>query len=76
MGKNNRARWKQKLAQKAARKKRQRKTPERGVKSRSLAPAIHTIPNPFAGLTDDQRRLAIAEIAKKSEETYRERCPI
>ena len=72
MGKNNRVRRKQKLAQKTARNKRQRKTLERRAKSRSLAPAFHVIPNPFAGLTDDQRRLAIAEIAKKSEETYQE----
>ncbi len=71
MGKNNRARRKRKLAQKAARKKRQRKAVG-GVRSRTLAPAIHTIPNPFAGLSDDQRRLAVAELASRSEDTYQE----
>ena len=64
MGKKKRPRRKQKLT----RKKRTRRT-SKGV---SLAPTIHTIPDPFAGLSDEQRRLAIEEAAKKSEELYQE----
>ena len=60
------------MAQRAARKKRQRKIPERGVKSASLAPTLHEIPNPFAAMSDDQRRSAIAEIANKNEEDYQQ----
>ena len=72
MGKKNRPRRKRKLAQKTARKKRIRRTSKGGVKSGTLAPSIHTIHNPFAGLSDEQRRLAIEEVAKKSEVLYRE----
>ena len=72
MGKNNTARRKLKLPQKAAQKKRQREKSKGGGKSRTLAPNLHTFPNPFAGLSDDQRRLAIEELAKKSEVQYQE----
>ena len=72
MSKNNRVRRKHKLAQRAARKRRRRKTTERGVKSSTLAPVLHAIPNPFAEMSDDQRRLAITEIANKNEEAYQE----
>ena len=37
-----------------------------------MAPSLYTFPNPFAGLSDHQRRLAIEELAKKSEEQYQE----
>ena len=38
----------------------------------TLAPTFHVFPNPLEGLSDDQRRLAIEEIAKKSDEKYHE----
>lgn len=72
MSKNNRARRKRKLAQKAAQKKRRReRSKDRGQKQ-TLAPTFHKFPNPFEGLSDEQRRLAVKEIAKKSDEKYHE----
>ena len=38
----------------------------------TLAPTFHMFPNPLEGLSDDQRRLAIEEVAKKSDEKYHE----
>lgn len=72
MGKNNRARRKRKLAQKVARKKRRREKSRPRGRGRSLAPTFHMFRNPFDGLSDEQRRLAIKEIAKNSENRYQE----
>ena len=72
MGKNNKARRKFKLAQKAAQKKRRREKSRARRKEETLAPTFHKIPNPFDGLSDDQRRLAIKEIAKNYEKQYQE----
>ena len=70
MGKSNKARRKQKLAQKASQKKRRRgKSKPRG-QGQILAPTFHMLRNPFEGLSDEQRRLAIEEIATNSEEKY------
>ena len=72
MSKNNRARRKQKLAQKAVQKKRRRERSKAQDEGQTLAPTFHMVPNPFEGLSDDQRRLAIKGIAKKSDEDYQE----
>ena len=72
MGKDNRARRKRKTAQRAVRKKRQRQKLKARRKGQALAPTLHVFPNPFEGLSDEQRRLAIEEFAKKSEEHYQE----
>ena len=72
MSKNNRARRKQKLAQKAAQKKRRRERSKARDEEQTLAPTFHMFPNPFEGLSDDLRRLAIKGIAKKSDEDYQE----
>ena len=72
MSKNNRARRKQKLAQKAAQKKRRRERSKARDEEQTLAPTFQMFPNPFEGLSDDQRRLAIKGIAKKSDEDYQE----
>ena len=72
MSKNNRARRKQKLAQKAAQKKRRRERSKARDEGQTLAPTFQMFPNPFEGLSDDQRRLAIKGIAKKSDEDYQE----
>ena len=72
MGKNNKERRKLKQARKAAQKKRQRQKSKARAKDPTLAPSLHILPNPFEGLTDDQRRLAIKEIAKNSEKQYQE----
>ena len=37
-----------------------------------MAPTFYKFPNPFEGLSDDQRRLAIKEIAKNSDVKYQE----
>ncbi len=73
MSKNNRARRKQKLKRKALQTKRRRKrrSKDRG-EIQTLAPIFHKFPNPLEGLSDDQRRLTIEEIAKKSDEKYHE----
>ena len=72
MRKSKNARTKQKLAQKAAQKKRRRgKSKDRG-QGQTLAPTFHMLRNPFEGLSDDQRRSAIEEIARNSEEKYQE----
>ena len=72
MSKNNRARRKQKLAQKAAQKKRRRERSKARDEEQTLAPTFQMFPNPFEGLSDDLRRLAIKGIAKKSDEDYQE----
>ena len=72
MRKKNRARRKQKLAQKAAQMKRRRERSKAKDEGQTLAPTFHMVPNPFEGLSDDQRRLVIKEIAKKSDEDYQE----
>ena len=72
MGKNNKARRKLNQTRKAAQKKRQRQKSKARAKGQTLAPSLHILPNPFEGLTDDQRRLAIKEIAKSSEKQYQE----
>ena len=72
MGKHNRARRKRKLALKAARKKRRREQSKTRGRGRTLAPTFHLFRNPFEGLSDEQRRLAINEIAKNSEKKYQE----
>ena len=72
MRKSKNARTKQKLAQKAAQKKRRRgKSKDRG-QGQTLAPTFHMLRHPFEGLSDDQRRSAIEEIARNSEEKYQE----
>ena len=72
MSKNNRARRKRKLAQKAAQKKRRRERSKARGQRQTLAPTFHKFPNPFDGLSDEQRQLAVEEIAKKSDEKYQE----
>ena len=72
MSKNNRARRKQKVTRKAAQKKRRRARSKVRGQEQTLAPTFHVSPNPFEGLSDDQRRLAIEEIAKNSDEKYQE----
>ena len=72
MSKNNRARRKRKLAQKAVQKKRRRERSKARGQRQTLTPTFRKVPNPFEGLSDDQRRLAIEEIAKKSDEKYHE----
>ena len=72
MGKNNRVRRKRRLAQKVAREKRRgEKSANRG-KGRILGPDLHVVPNPLEGVSEEQRRLAIQEIARKSEREYQE----
>ena len=72
MGNNNRARRKRKLAQKAAQKKRRREKSRARGRGRTLAPTFHVFHNPFEGLSHEQRRLAIGEIARNSEKKYQE----
>ena len=72
MRKSKKARTKQKLAQKAAQKKRRRGKSKGRGQDQTLAPTFHMLHNPFEGLSDDQRRSAIEEIARNSEEKYQE----
>lgn len=72
MSKNNRVRRKQKLAQKAAQKKRRRERSKARGQGQTLAPTFYKFPNPFEGLSDDQRQLEIEKIVKNSDEKYQE----
>ena len=72
MGKDNKARRKQKAARRAAQRKRQRQKLEARKRDQTFAPTIYRFPHPFEGLSDDQRRLAIQEITKNSEKQYQE----
>ena len=73
MGKNNRIRRAQKKSRKAKRKKELKKRNRiASNKSLSLGPALQMMPNPFADLTDSDRKQVIKEIAQNSEETYSE----
>lgn len=72
MGKDNRARRKRRLAQRVARKKHQREKSRVQGRNRTLGPNFQVLPNPFEGLSDEQRRLAIEEIARNSEREYQE----
>ena len=70
MGK--RTRRKRKQAQEATQKKRRRKKSRARARGQSLAPTLHVLRNPFEGLSLEQRRLAIKEIARNSEKKYQE----
>lgn len=70
MRKNNKVRRKQKLGRKGTKKKRPREKSRAREQDQTLAPTFHMLQNPFGGLSTDQRRLAIEEIAKKGEEEY------
>ena len=72
MGRNNKIRRKRKHAQKAAQKKRRREQPKIRSKDQNLAPKFYKFQDPLEGLSHDQRRLAIEEIARNSEEKYQE----
>lgn len=60
------------MAQKAALKKRRRKKSRPRGRGRTIAPTFHVFRNPFEGLSHEQRRQAIEEIAKNSEKKYQE----
>ena len=70
MRKSKKAQRNQKLAQKAAQKKHRREKSKARGQGQTLTPTFHKLRNPFEGLSEDQRRLAIEEIAKISEEKY------
>ena len=72
MGKDNKARRKQKAAHRAAQRKRQRQKLEARKRDQTFAPAFYRVPNPFEGLSDDQRQLAIQKIAESGEQQYQE----
>ena len=72
MGKNNRTRRKQKLAQKTAKRKRQQKRSEAKGHRQTFAPVYNKFHNPFGGLNDSQRHLMIEEVAKNSNERYQD----
>ena len=72
MSKNNRTRRKQKLALNAAQKKRRREKLKAQDERQTLAPTFQAFLNPFEGLSDDQRRQEIEEIAKRSDVNYQE----
>ena len=72
MGKGKRARRRRRLAQRSAQKKRRQEGSRVQEKERTLAPNLHVVPNPFEGLSDEERRLAIEEIARNSERVYQE----
>ena len=72
MSKNNRARRKRRLAQRAAQKKRQPEKSRVQGKSRTLGPNLQVVPNPFNGLSDEQRRQVFEEIVRNSEREYQE----
>ena len=67
MNSSRKARRKRKAAQEKRRRREKSKKREQG---QILAPTFHVLPNPFDGLSIDQRRLAIKEIAKTSDEAY------
>ncbi len=54
MRKSKNARTKQRLAQKAAQKKRRRRKSKDRGQGQTLAPTFHMLRNPFEGLSDDQ----------------------
>ena len=72
MGRNNKIRRKRKHVQKAAQKKRRREQPKIRSKDQNLAPTFYKFQDPLEGLSHDQRRLAIEEIARNSEDKYQE----
>ena len=55
----------------AQKRRRREKLGNRG-KGRTLGPDLHVVPNPFEGLSEEQRRLAIDEIAEKCEREYQD----
>ena len=72
MGKGNRTRRRRRLAQRSAQKKRRREESRVQEEEKTLGPNLHVVPNPFEGLSDEKRRLAIEEIARNSERVYQE----
>ena len=58
--------------QRAAQRTRRRERSKARRQGQTLAPTFQMHPNPFEGLSDDERRQAIEEIAKKSDERYQE----
>lgn len=60
------------MTQKAAQRKHRRGKSKARGQGQALAPTFYKLPNPFEGLSDDQRRSAIEQIAKFSEEQYQE----
>ena len=72
MGKDNKARRKQKAARRAAQRKRQRQKLEARKRDQTFAPTICRVPHPFEGLSDDQRRSAIQRIAEYWKKQYNE----
>ena len=72
MGKDNRARRKQKKAQLAARKSRQSKRASNRAKSQQFAPTFATQPNPFRDLSSDQRREVVEQLAASGQKQYQE----
>ena len=61
---------KQKQARRTAQKRRQRETSKPQGDGRTLAPSFELFRSPFEELNDDQLRLTIQEIAKRSDEEY------
>ena len=72
MRKDNRARRKRRLTQRAAQKKHRREKARVQGKRRTLGPKLQLVPNPFEGLSDEQRRQVFEEIAGNSEREYQE----
>ena len=70
MGINNRIRRKGKKAKEIARKKRQRKRQKALSNVQTLAPTFYKLPNPFEGLSPEQRSIEIAEVSRNGEKTY------